>query len=240
MEHFRSFPQPCAYLPQEMASLEYRILREVSAGEYGEMLRRGWRRFGREFFRPACAPCDKCRSLRLPLGQFQPSRSQRRAVERNAHVRVVVGRPGLTPDHLHLCNLYHADMHFRRGWPLRQFNEADYWETFLDGDWSFAREFRYFDGNRLVGVGLADVVPGALSSVYFYHDPDWRANSPGVFSVMQQIQYGRQHGLGHQYLGYWIAEYPSMAYKSRYRPHELLVRLPSDDEGPMWRLVEPG
>jgi len=72
------------------------------------------------------------------------------------------------------------------------------------------------------------------ASVYFFHDPAWRPRSPGVFSIIQQWLYAKQHSLAWQYLGYWVAACPSMSYKSRYRPHELLVGFPGDHEEPVW------
>ena len=35
-----------------------------------------------------------------------------------------------------------------------------------------SKHFRYFLDDKLVAVGVCDVLPTALSSVYFYHDPD--------------------------------------------------------------------
>jgi arginine-tRNA-protein transferase len=55
---------------------------------------------------------------------------------------------------------------------------------------------------------------------------------------MRQCQYARRHGLIYQYLGYWIAECPSMAYKSNYRPHEVLARYPADGETPVWERMK--
>ncbi len=105
---------------------------------------------------------------------------------------------------------------------------------FLIGDGGFAREFLYFDRDRLIGVALADVVSEALSSIYFFHDPEWRSRALGVFSILQQLQFARDHGLRRQYLGYWISECQSMSYKSQYRPHEILQHYPADEEEPTW------
>ena len=217
-------PYTCSYLPYEIASLEYRILAGVTARAYQDLLRRGWRRFGQDFFRPACPQCVKCRSLRVNVDAFKPSRSQRRTLQLNSQMRVVVQRPSVTRDHLQLYNAYHEDMHHRRAWRQQTITEASYRETFLAGDNGFAREFLYFDGDRLVGVGLVDVVADALSSVYFYNDPLWRSKALGVFSILQELKFAQEHGLRYQYLGYWISECQSMSYKAQYRPHEILDR----------------
>jgi arginine-tRNA-protein transferase len=172
--------------------------------------------------------------LRVKVPEFTPSRSQRRTLQGNTDIEVVVQSPTITTDHLRLYNAYHADMHRRKGWSPRTTNEITYAKSFLLGSWNFAREFLYYENGRLVGVGLADVTQEALSSVYFFHDPAWRPRAPGVFSILQQLAYAQHHGLRYHYLGYWIPESQSMAYKSQYRPHELLLRYPADTEEPQW------
>jgi arginine-tRNA-protein transferase len=231
---FKTRPYACGYLPAETARLHYRIIPRISAAAYEDLLSRGWRRFGIEFFRPACHVCAECRSLRIPVEEFTPSRSQQRALKSNAQIEVVVQPPTVTSRHVELYNSYHADMRQRRGWPLREITEKEYAKTFVIGSNDFAREFLYLADGTVVGVALADVLPTALSSVYFIHDPQWRLQSPGVFSVLKQLHFCQQHGLRYQYLGYWVAGCQSMAYKSRYRPHELLVGYPADDELPTW------
>src|SRR5262249_3847680 len=214
------------------------ILAGITERAYQDLLCRGWRRFGEDFFRPACPRCVKCRSLRVNVDEFKPSRSQRRTLQRNSQIRIAVQPPTLTRDHLRLYNVYHADMHGRRAWKRQTITEESYEETFLAGNHSFAREFLYFDGDRLVGVGLVDIVAEALSSVYFFHDPLWRSKALGIFSILQELKFAKELGLRYQYLGYWISECQSMSYKSQYRPHEILQQYPADDEEPTWTRSE--
>lgn len=232
---FTTQPYRCPYLSGETASLTHRILIDISASEYEDLLSRGWRRFGCEFFRPACAACVECRSLRLRLRDFKPSRSQRRALKANADIDVVVRRPAVTHAHVQLYNAYHQDMARRKAWPFRAHNVKTYYENFVIGEWDFARELQYYADGRLVGVALADVTPHALTSIYFYHDPAWRPKSPGVFSILQQVAYAQQLGLTYHYLGYWVPGSRSMDYKAQYRPHEILTRYPADAETPVWK-----
>src|SRR5258706_7593711 len=73
LARFTTSPYRCPYLPTETARLEYRVLIDVTAAQHEALLKRGWRRFGREWFRPVCPSCSACRSLRLPLHTFTPS-----------------------------------------------------------------------------------------------------------------------------------------------------------------------
>ncbi len=234
---FTTQPYRCPYLPDQIASLSYRILIDISGRDYEALLSRGWRRFGCEFFRPACAACVECRSLRIRLRDFKPSRSQRRSLKANAGIEVVVARPTVSHAHVRLYNAYHQDMAALKQWPYRAHNIKSYYENFVIGEWDFARELQYYADGRLVGVALADVTPTALTSIYFYHDPAWRPRSPGVFSILQQIAYAQQLGLTYQYLGYWVPGSRSMDYKAQYRPHKILARYPTDMETPVW--LEP-
>lgn len=224
----------CSYIPSQTASLEYRIQLSMDADDYKELLQRGWRRHGAHFFRPACPRCTRCRSLRIDVDGFRPTKSQRRCFNRNSSVESVVRRATVSSDHVRLYNLWHRDMTARRGWPLQQSTPEGYVEAFLIGNWEFANEIQYVQEGRLVGVGLVDLLDDAISSVYFYHDPVWRERGPGTFSILTEIDLARRTGRRHLYLGYGIHECPSMAYKFRFGPHEILAEYVSDATLPVW------
>lgn len=206
----------------------------LDAAAFGQLLRRGWRRFGNYVFRPQCPICRSCRSIRVPTDSFSPTKSQRRNLSRNAHIDVEVTRPDVTDDHVDLFNAYHRDMSRRRGWPENSTSFQNYYESFIGGRFEFAREFRYWNEDRLVGIGIVDEVADGLSSAYFYHDPAWRRLGPGTFSMLTELQYAQEHGIPFAYLGYWIRDNDSMNYKAKFRPHELLETYVDDDTEPVW------
>jgi arginine-tRNA-protein transferase len=228
-------PRACSYLPEETASLEYRIVGPLTAARYAGLLRRGWRRHGRVVFRPRCPRCRLCRSLRVPVNEFRSSKSQRRTLKRNSGLDVQLCRTEVSDRHVELFNAYHADMSERRGWRPVSTTPEEYYASFLSGEYAFERELRYFAEGVLIGIGLVDIVPSGLSSIYFYHDPALRGSAVGVFSILTEIDVCRQLGIEFLYLGYWISRCPSMAYKADYRPHELLEEYVGDRDEPVWR-----
>jgi arginyl-tRNA--protein-N-Asp/Glu arginylyltransferase len=232
---FKTPLETCPYLANQISSFEHRLILNMTSEVYEGMVSRGWRRFGYDYFRPGCPSCQQCRSLRVAVSEFQPSRSQRRIWQKNAGLRLVVQTPTLTGDHLRLFNDYHAAMHESRGWPLREIGKDEYREGFVVGEANFAREFLYYERDRLIGVGLVDVLPNSLSSVYFFHDPAWRKQALGVYSMLAELNYAKEHGLDFNYVGYWIPECRSMAYKSQYKPHQILTGFPEEDRTGEWR-----
>jgi arginyl-tRNA--protein-N-Asp/Glu arginylyltransferase len=238
-ELFRVVEQPrtCSYLPAQTASLEVRAMKEVSAAEYADLLARGWRRFGWQFFRPACPRCRECRSIRVLAQKFQASAAQRRVMRKNEGVRAELHPLFAVRETVELYNRYQRFMHEHRGWELQRATMASYHDMFLSGPAELGRQWLYFNGDRLIGVGMMDETPQAVSLVYFFHDPEWRAQSPGVFSVMTQIEYARARGWEHAYLGYWIKECGSMNYKNRFRPYEMLDGYVNEGETPVWRKI---
>lgn len=225
----------CSYLADRTAQFDYRVIYDLTADQYDHLLARGWRRHGLHVFRPVCAGCSECQSLRIPVKTFSPSKSQRRTMRRNNDMSVTVQSPSISQEHIDIFNRYHADMAIRRNWREHATTPGDYYEAFLCGRYSFEREFLYFDGDKLVAVGIVDVTEQSASSVYFFHDPDYRENALGVFSMVSELAYLKQIGVQHHYLGYWIEPCPSMAYKNRYRPHEILEGYVDDDKEPIWR-----
>ena len=76
----------------------------------------------------------------------------------------------------------------------------------------------------LIAVGIVDVLPQGLSSVYVFYDPDFcHAVAPlGKFTVLKEIQWAQEHGLPYYYLGYYIESCGKMRYKADYAPSDLL------------------
>jgi len=216
-------PSQCGYLPDQTWTLEYEVVGSVTPAEYMQRMRQGWRRFGDMLFRPQCPMCSRCRSLRVDVERFRPDRSQRRAWRANAHaVQIQVGQPTVTRAKLRLYDRYHAFQADTRGWPEHPAKDpASYIESFVNNPFR-TLEWCYFVQGRLVGVGYVDDLPGGLSAIYFFYDPDERSRSLGTFNVLCILEYARRRRVPHVYLGYFVPECASLAYKARFRPNQLL------------------
>lgn len=229
---------PCPYLPALSATTRYLYADTCDAETYQELLERGWRRFGRVFFRPDCATCEECRSLRVTAAAFAPDRSMRRTLRQNQDVEVALARPAATAQHLALFERYHRAQQDHRGWPARATDSFDYFHSFVDGAGTFGHELRFHLGEALIAVALVDLLPRAVSAVYCYYDPELRRRALGVLAVLCQLQLARQRGLPYLYLGYWVEPNASMRYKANYRPHQLLRGRPARGTEATWLAAE--
>lgn len=94
-----------------------------------------------------------------------------------------------------------------------------------DGYGNFHQQ--YWLDDRLVAVGVLDILPRCVSAVYFFYDPDWARLSLGTYSAFRELQLVRQlnercPALRHYYMGYYIHSCPKMRYKAHMRPSMLL------------------
>jgi arginine-tRNA-protein transferase len=220
---YRSAPSDCSYLPDAEASLEYDRVGQLDATEYAGMLLAGWRRFGGSLFRPRCAACSACQSLRVDVARFRPDRSQRRAWKAaSAEVDLEIGEPGVDAERLSLYDRYHRHQSGAKGWPRHQPGDRlGYLDAFVANPFP-TEEWRYRRRGELIGVGYVDPLEVGLSAIYFYHDPDFRDLSLGTFNVLELVAESARRGLPHVYLGYYVSGCPSLAYKARFRPNEVL------------------
>ncbi|XP_070696874.1 arginyl-tRNA--protein transferase 1 isoform X2 [Pempheris klunzingeri] len=90
---------------------------------------------------------------------------------------------------------------------------------------SFHQQY-WLDG-RIVAVGVIDILPTSVSSVYLYYHPDFASLSLGSYSALREIAFTKQlqkqsPKLSYYYLGFYIHSCPKMRYKGQYRPSDLL------------------
>lgn len=212
-------PHPCNYLPGRQATDEAWISGHTRPAAYHELMNRGFRRSGHILYRPVCEGCNACVPLRVPVAEFEPSRSQRRVLRRNTDVILAVNVPRLTPEKHDLYVRYLRAQHPGS----EQGQDEENLREFLYSTCTDTLEFEFRDrAGRLLGVTIADMCEHSLSSVYHYFEPEEARRSVGVYSVLREIQWCRESGIPHYYLGFWVRGCRAMEYKADYQPHELL------------------
>jgi len=87
---------------------------------------------------------------------------------------------------------------------------------------------QYVIDGRIAAVGVIDILPHCVSSVYLYYDPDFAFLSPGTMTSLYEIAFTRKiqkeqwPALKFYYMGYYIHSCPKMRYKAKYQPSWLL------------------
>jgi arginyl-tRNA--protein-N-Asp/Glu arginylyltransferase len=221
LKQINSEPHPCHYLADRTAILEYSVAPALRADEYEELMNRGYRKFGPVFFRPVCEGCRECRPVRIPVARFRPDRSQRRCWKANQDLEVQFSEPTLDEERLELYTRYHASQADRKGWPDHERDPGDYYFHFVQNPLP-AVEVSFWEGDRLRAVLLTDVTPNVVSGVYHYWDPECAARGLGTFCMLHTLELARQLKKQWAYFGYYVAGCGSLAYKSRFRPCEIL------------------
>ena len=232
---FVTSPSPCPYLPGRQERKVFTELNGPHAGELNDALGRiGFRRSQSVAYRPSCAGCSACVSVRVVANEFTPNASQRKQLKRNDDLEVTACRAWATEEQFQLLRRYLSARH--PGGGMAGMDEGDYADMVEHSPVnSFVVEYREpsVDGRpgRLVGACLTDQQADGLSMIYSFFDPDGRPGL-GTYIILDHIVRAGRAGLPYVYLGYWVEESKRMAYKSRFRPIERL--------GPGgWRRFDP-
>ncbi len=213
----RGDPHPCPYLPGKEAREEFFCSMIFEPELYRDFMDVGFRRSGFVFYRPICAGCQECRSLRVVCADFAVKKSYRRILKKNSDVNMSVRKPRLTEEKIRMYRDYLAFQH-----PSSNANSPDDLERFLYQSPVSTLELEYSVKARTICIAIVDICSRSLSSVYVYFDPDHARRSPGTLSAITEILLCRERGIPFYYLGFYIADCPAMRYKARFTPHEIL------------------
>lgn len=222
------YPTPehnCSYLEDRQAkSIFLSPDQALDEATYMQLTDMGFRRSGEHIYRPWCEGCGECKSVRVPINNFEVSKSQKRVLRRNRDLEVSFEMPSSSDEIYHLYASYINQRHSDGDmYPpsLEQF------ESFLcQGPAASNTRFICFRlEQKLLAVAVVDMLPKGLSAIYTFFHPSYEVRSLGRLAVLWQIRWAQSQAMDFVYLGYWIKECQKMAYKAEYRPLQVFENL---------------
>ncbi len=218
-------PQPCPYLEGRMERKLFTALQGEYATKLNDSLsKQGFRRSQNVLYRPSCAECSACLSARIRVADFKPTRSQRRTIRRNSHLKRESTSPWASEDQYELFRKYLDSRHADGGMADMDIFEfaAMVEETPIR---SRVVEYSQPGSGRargeLAAVCLTDVLDDGLSMVYSFYDPSHHRSSLGTYVILDHVRIAQEAGLPYVYLGYWVPGSSKMNYKAQFSSVEI-------------------
>jgi arginyl-tRNA--protein-N-Asp/Glu arginylyltransferase len=222
LRFFATPPHPCSYLDdREAVTLFVDPAAHIDDRTYSALSAFGFRRSGNHIYRPHCQNCSACVPVRIPVDKFTMKRSQRRIWKRNRDLQVNEITPLFNAETYNLYDRYISQRHADGDmYPP----EPEQFKSFLVESREETTFYEFREQESLVAVAVVDKLQDGLSSIYTFFDPDLAKQSPGVYTILWQIEKARELNLQYVYLGYWIKQSQKMNYKIEYKPLELFLK----------------
>jgi arginine-tRNA-protein transferase len=213
---------PCPYLKgKQERKLFTRLDPSDGPGLNDALTHAGFRRSQGVLYRPACEMCDACHSARIPVRDFDWTRSFRRVLKRNDHLTREEKPAEATAEQYALLTRYLDSRH--GDGDMAGMSYGEFVLMVEDGaQRTDIVEYRD-DAGQLRAAALVDRLRDGPSLLYSFFEPDDTGRSPGTFMVLDAVRWSAAGGFSNVYLGYWVPGSRKMDYKSRFRPLEVLT-----------------
>lgn len=191
----------------------------------------GFRRSQNILYRPACADCNACKPVRIPIASFKFRRSHKRILARNRKLHSCIRPAKARREQYDLMMRYISQRHGGGG--MENMTMQDY-AAMVEQPGGRPHIVEYYSGDMedapLAAFSLIDQLADGVSLIYSAYDPDLAKNSIGKFVILDHIRKLKKawaaypaQPLRYVYLGYYIEQSKKMRYKAEFTPLETLV-----------------
>ncbi len=213
---------PCPYIDGEESRTPLRLqVSPPTLESFDTFLSKGDRRVGQMLYRTECPSCQACEPIRVPVQTFKRSKSMRKIWNKNQDLRVELREARFCPEALQLYNRHKLERGLAKNETAMSRSGYENWFTFSCVP---TAELRYFLEDKLICVSILDIGKLDTSSVYVFFDPDYSERSLGTFSALFEIDWMQNRAMRYYYLGLYVAQCQHLSYKSRFYPHDRLVK----------------
>lgn len=211
----------------------------IAPEDLDDYLSKGWRPTGQgiytaEFLRVDNAQIYGCIQLRLPLTGFTFKKRHRKLIKRNGKRFRTTLEPAAAPDlELEELNQRYLALHPEKTRDtLHHHVIGEHGIKALD-----TRLIRVYDGNKLVAFSYFDLGRETAYSKAGIYDPEYATHSLGVYTMLLEINWLRDHGVKYYHPGYVSPRFPAFNYKMQFGETEFFQIstaswLPYDHENP--------
>lgn len=217
-------PFACSYLPDRDEQLLVFIpAKEAHSEHYSALIQAGFRRSGEQIYRPHCAQCNKCESIRVQVADFVPSKSQKRILNKNKDVTcrmVEYGSEYFLTQRENYYALYSEYINERHEDGSMYPPQESQFNDFIHSQWQAPLLLEAKLGDEVIAIAVTDKTETGFSAFYTFFNPHLAARSVGTLMILKQIEFCQTFNLPYLYLGYQIDECRKMNYKNAFTPNQ--------------------
>lgn len=193
------------------------LIDEITPDQLDMALSKGWRHFGQLFYfyheseGENGDPSHHVRPLRVRVGQFRRSKSQRRTWNRNTNLALEV-RPLQFSEELDALFEIHKKR-FPKDIPASLTNFLGESPELNPTD---TRQFEIRLDGKLIACSFLDLGKNTVSSIYAMFDPAESHRRLGIYTMLLELDWAQKNGMDFYYSGYAYLEPSHYDYKKEF------------------------
>lgn len=227
-------PATCSYLNEQQEQLAVLMSPEpVDHQLYQHLIAYNFRRSGNQLYRPHCAACSACQSLRIPVENFFANAAQRRIINKatraqwhytltghNLNSHSLSSHKTAPAEQTALFDLFARYIAYKHADGSMFPATTEQLDSLLQSSWQPIYLLKLYQQQQLIAVTVVDVLPDSYSAVYSFFAPEAATYSPGKLAVLYLLEAAKATQRSFVYLGYQVDGCKKMAYKTEFKPHQ--------------------